>query len=151
MDGSAVKESACIAGDLGSIPGLGRSPGDRKGYPLQYSGLENSMDWIVQGVTKSRTWLSDYHFTKVCLNKEERQKVKQLLLSCWVNKKEIHVIGKNEKKNLIKNVSQIPNQLGVFVNLRRSWNTKERAELCRDISERLRSGLLGLCKFCLGT
>ena len=40
--GSAGKESACNAGDLGSIPGLGRSPGEGKGYPLQYSGLENS-------------------------------------------------------------------------------------------------------------
>ena len=39
-----VKASACNAGDLGSIPGLGRSPGEEKGYPLQYSGLENSMD-----------------------------------------------------------------------------------------------------------
>ena len=42
--GSAGEESACNAGDLGSIPGLGRSPGEEKGYPLQYSGLENSMD-----------------------------------------------------------------------------------------------------------
>ena len=42
--GSAGKESACNAGDLGSIPGLERSPGEAKGYPLQYSGLENSMD-----------------------------------------------------------------------------------------------------------
>jgi len=42
--GSADKESACNAGDLGSIPGLGRSPGQGKGYPLQYSGLEHSMD-----------------------------------------------------------------------------------------------------------
>ena len=40
---SAGKESACNAGDLGSVPGLGRSPGEGKGYPLQYSGLENSM------------------------------------------------------------------------------------------------------------
>ena len=54
--GSSVgKESACNARDLGSIPGLGRSPGEGKGYPLQYSGLENSMDYIVQGVTKSQT------------------------------------------------------------------------------------------------
>ena len=44
--GSAGKESGCNAGDLGSIPGLGRSPGKGKGYPLQYSGLENSMDFI---------------------------------------------------------------------------------------------------------
>ena len=41
--GSAAKESACNVGDLGSIPGLGRSPGEGKGYPLQYSGLENSI------------------------------------------------------------------------------------------------------------
>ena len=52
---SAGKESACNAGDLGSIPELGRSPGEGKGYPLQYSGLENSMDYIVHGVTKSWT------------------------------------------------------------------------------------------------
>ena len=52
--GSAGKESACNAGDLGSIPGLGISPGEGKGYPLQYSGVENSMDCIVHGVTKSQ-------------------------------------------------------------------------------------------------
>ena len=53
--GSSGKESSCNAGDMGSIPGLGRSPGEEKGYPLQYSGLENSMDYIVQGVAKSQT------------------------------------------------------------------------------------------------
>ena len=47
--GSAGKESACNAGDLGSIPGLGRSSGEGKGYPLQYSGLENSMDCVSMG------------------------------------------------------------------------------------------------------
>ena len=51
--GSAGKDFTCNAGDLGSIGGLGRSPGKGKGYPLQYSGLENSMDCIVHGVTKS--------------------------------------------------------------------------------------------------
>ena len=60
--GSAGKESACNAGDLGLIPGLGRSPEEGKGYPLQYSGLENSMDCIVHGVAKSWTQLSDFHF-----------------------------------------------------------------------------------------
>ena len=60
--GSAGKESACYAGDLGLIPGLGRSPGEGKGYPLQYSGLENSMDCIVHGVAKSQTWPSNFHF-----------------------------------------------------------------------------------------
>ena len=64
---SAGKESACNVGDLGSIPGLGRSPGEGKGYPLQYSGLENSMDCIVHGVAKSRTWLSDFQFTHMLL------------------------------------------------------------------------------------
>ena len=48
--GSTGKESACNAGDLGSIPGLGRSPGEGKGYPLQYSVPENSMYCIVHGV-----------------------------------------------------------------------------------------------------
>ena len=62
--GSDGKESACNAGDLGSIPGLGRSPGEGNGNPLQYSCLENPMDrgawWAtVHGVTKSQTRLSD--------------------------------------------------------------------------------------------
>ena len=61
-DGLADKESACNVGDLGWIPGLGRGPGEGKGYPFQYSGLENSMDCIVHGVTKSHTQLSDFHF-----------------------------------------------------------------------------------------
>ena len=53
--GSAGKESACNVGDPGSIPGLGRSPGERKGYPLQHSGLENSTDSIVHELAKSWT------------------------------------------------------------------------------------------------
>ena len=62
--GSVDKDSACSAGDLSSIPGLGRSPGEGNGNPLQYSCLENSMDrgarWAtVHGVTKSRIQLSE--------------------------------------------------------------------------------------------
>ena len=53
--GLAGNESTCSAGNLGSIPGLGKSPGEGKCYPLQYSGLENSLDCIVHGVTKSQT------------------------------------------------------------------------------------------------
>ena len=64
-DSSAGKESTCNAGDLGSIPELGRSPREGKGYPLQYSGLENSMDCIVYGVAKSLTQLSDFYSLKV--------------------------------------------------------------------------------------
>ena len=54
------------------IPGLGRSPGEGKGYPLQYSGLENSQDYIVHGVAKSQTRLSDFSFflSVVLLEKE---------------------------------------------------------------------------------
>ena len=60
-DSSVGKESTCNAGDLGLIPGFRRSPGERKGYPLQYSGLENSTDCTVHGVAKSQTQLSDFH------------------------------------------------------------------------------------------
>ena len=66
--GSEVKASACYAGDLGLIPGSGRSPGKGNGNPLQDSCLENPMDggawWAtVHGVTKSWTLLSDFTFT----------------------------------------------------------------------------------------
>ena len=61
-DGSAGKESACNVADLCSISGLGRSPGEGQGYPLQYPGLENSMDYIVHGVANRQTGLSDFHF-----------------------------------------------------------------------------------------
>ena len=64
--GSADEESTCNVGDLGLIPGLGRSPGKEKGYPLLSSGLENSMDCIVHGVTKSQTRLSHFHLY-VCM------------------------------------------------------------------------------------
>ena len=74
------KESACNAGVPGSIPRLGRSPGEGKGYPLQYSGLENSMDCIVHGVEKSHTQLSDFHFHF------KESTLKSLLESCLVAK-----------------------------------------------------------------
>ena len=60
--GSAGKESTSNAGDLGLIPGLRRFPGEGKGYPLQYSGLEKSMNYKVHGVAKSQTQLSNFHF-----------------------------------------------------------------------------------------
>ena len=66
---SVGKESTCNAGDASSIPGLGRSPGEGKGYPLQYSGLENSMDCVVHEVAKSQTRLSDFHFHFLSGNK----------------------------------------------------------------------------------
>ena len=63
--GSAGKESACNVEDLDSISGLGRAPREGNGYPLQYSGLENAMDSIVYGVTKSQTRLCDFHIYKI--------------------------------------------------------------------------------------
>ena len=60
-DSSVGKESSCNAGDPSSTPGLGRSNGEGIGYPLQYSGLENTMDYIVHGVAKSWTWMSDFY------------------------------------------------------------------------------------------
>ena len=60
--GSAGKESACNVGDPGSVPRLGRSPGKGNGYPVRYSGLENSMNCTVHGVAKSWIWLSNFHF-----------------------------------------------------------------------------------------
>ena len=76
---SEGKESSCNAGVLGSIPGLGRSPREEKGYPLQYSGLEKSMDSIVHGVTKSQTRVSNFHFTahftSSCLSNDSSAKL----------------------------------------------------------------------------
>ena len=82
-DSSVGKESACNAGDLGLIPGLGRSPGEGKGYPRQYSGLENSMDFAVHGVTKSWTRLSDFHFQKVGKCKKRRNSLLWLEPFCF--------------------------------------------------------------------
>ena len=73
---SAGKEFACNEGDLGSIPGLERSLGEGKGYPLQYPGLENSMDCIVYGVTKSQIRLSKFRF----------QSGSELSLCCGIRK-----------------------------------------------------------------
>ena len=65
-DSSVGKQSTCNAKDPGLIPESGRSPREGNGYPLQYFGLENSMDCIIYGVEKSWTLLSDFHFHFVC-------------------------------------------------------------------------------------
>ena len=71
-DRSVGKDSTCNAGHPGSIPGSGRSTGEGIGYRLQDSGLENSMDCIVHGITKSRTRLSDFHFSRKSYPLHER-------------------------------------------------------------------------------
>ena len=84
---SASKESACNAGDLVSIPGLGRSPGEGKGYPLQYSGLENSMDCMLHGVVRSRTPLSNFRFRQP--------------QPCYMHRSSCSTSGHNSKQLLI--------------------------------------------------
>ena len=79
--GSAGKEFACNVGDLGSIPGLGKPPGEGKSYPLHYYGLENSIDCIVHGDTKSWTWLSNFHLTKEIDITNANEAAEQLKLS----------------------------------------------------------------------
>ena len=83
-DSPVGKESTHSAADLGLIPGLGRSPGEGKGYPLQYSGLENSMDCIVHGVAKSLTRLSDFHFTSFYFMHAIKLMLVFLLLICFL-------------------------------------------------------------------
>ena len=81
-DSSVGKGFACNAGDLGLIPRLGRSPGEGKGYSLWYSWLENSMDSIVHGVTKSWTQLSDFHLHLLC-DRKENHHCELLQRWCW--------------------------------------------------------------------
>ena len=82
--GSDGKESACNAGDLDSIPGLGRSPGEGNGYLLQYSALENSMDCTDHGVAKCWTQLSDFHFTSPSIKKKYQAMINMSLALWWL-------------------------------------------------------------------
>ena len=82
---SVGKEYACNAGDMGSVPGLGRSPGQGKGYPLQYSGLENSMNYIVHGAPKSWAWLSHFHFHFCYINEMTFVKLVRMGAGCQRN------------------------------------------------------------------
>ena len=85
-----VKNPPAKAGDLrdtGLIPGLGRSLGEGKGYPLQYSGLENSMDCIVHEVTKSQTRLSNFHIM-LLMTRISALKRRGSRLLWWLNDKE---------------------------------------------------------------
>ena len=100
---SSAKESACNVGDPGLIPRSGRSPGEAIDYLLQYSGLENSMDYIVYGVAKSRTWLSDFH-TLVT----EQQQICKLFIQldiriCFIN------MGRNLSRHFLKESMQMAN------------------------------------------
>ena len=82
--GLAGKESACNAGDLGLIPWLERSPREGKGYPLQYSGLEHSMDFAVHGVAKSQTQLNYFHLILRASLVAQTVKNPPVILETWV-------------------------------------------------------------------
>ena len=82
---SVGKEPTYNAGDPGLIPGLGRCPGEGKGYPLQYSGVEISMDWIVHGVAKSRTRLSSFCFHFNILTNLAQDKMRPLQYEVFYN------------------------------------------------------------------
>ena len=80
---SAGKEFTCNAGGLGLIPGLGRSPGEGKSFPLQYSDPENFKDCIVHGVAKGRTRLNDFHFLSFLLQLNSSNKTKYEYIHTW--------------------------------------------------------------------
>ena len=113
--GSVDKESACNVGDLGSIPGLGRSPGEGKGYPLQYSGQENSVDCMVHGIAKSRTWLNDsLHFIQLC---ESWISLRAMKLIQWL------VISMTRLSKWRKNEIMTDPQLNIRNDLIYSWSS----------------------------
>ena len=85
-------------GDPGSVPGLGRSPGEGKGYPLQYSALENFKDSLVHGVAKSWTWLSDSHNDK---KEHSIEKMIKRHYQLWHLSKEDMTANKHMKRHLI--------------------------------------------------
>ena len=118
--GLAGKESTCNAGDLGLItPGLGRSPGEGKGYPLQYSGLEISMDCTVHGVAKSWTWLNAFHFhcKKPCFTKMGYWKWKQAF-QCFCGNLRIFLLNLNLKRTEIWSCVKHPLKATIICNLR---------------------------------
>ena len=109
--GSEVKASACIVGDLGLIPGSGRSPGEGNGNPLQYSYLENPMDrgawWAtVHGVSKSRTRLSNFTFTFTFIS--EFSKVTGYKINTQKSFSFLYTNNENQKK--LRNQSHSPMQ-----------------------------------------
>ena len=80
-----MENPSAVAGGLGLIPGLGRSPEEGRDYPLQYSGLENSMDCIVRGVSKSWTQLSDFHFLILSYNVPDSRLSASLNLNSFIS------------------------------------------------------------------
>ena len=110
--GSSGKESACIVGDLGLIPGLERSPGEGKGYPLQYPGPENSMDYTLW-VTNSWTRLSHFHFSWRFLKKK-----KGIKLQCDLA---MPLLGIYPEKTTIQRDTCTPRFIAALLTTARTW------------------------------
>ena len=119
---SAGKESACNAGDLGSIPGLEWSPGEGNGYPLQCSCRENPMNCIVHGVAKSRIQLSNFHFPVFLPGKPHGQRS---LAGCSPSN------GQRVRHDLATKQQQTPPPL-TAVPLSCSWQPLSTFCLCRS-------------------
>ena len=124
--GSASKESNSNVGDLGSILGLGKSPGEGQGYPLQYSGLENPMDCIVPGVVKSWTQLSDFHFSQFICWKSNLQldSIKRWGWGRWLGHEGV---AKETSESEVKSLSRVR----LFVT---SWTVAYQAPLSMGFS-----------------
>ena len=134
--GSAGKQSACNAGDLGSIPELGRSPGEGKGYPLQYSGLENLMDrgaWgaTVHRVAKSQTWLKrlSTHLKINCLSSSNKL-FSHLFISMWIYIHCIILVKIKYSSNMNMHVSDFSQ---VWL-IETPWTVAQQAPLSKGLS-----------------
>ena len=107
-------ESACNVGNLGLISGLRRSPEEAKGYPLQYPGLEKSMDSTVHGVAKSQTQLSDFHFTSLHFTSLHFTSLHWPDCASWKDEHDIAYVCVSPSQG------QLPNSLGVYPGLHHS-------------------------------
>ena len=133
--GSGGKESACDAGDLGSIPGLGRSPGEGKSYPLQYSGLENSMDCTAHEVAKSRTGLNNFHFQFLYQlsyqgspKENELRRIEAFELWCWRRLLRVPWTAKSSYQSILKEISPEYSLEGLLLKLQHFGHLMQRTD-----------------------
>ena len=112
-------------GDLDLIPGLGRYPPEGKGYPPQYSGMENSMDCIVHGVAKSRTQLSDFIFAFTyngcdswTIRKAECQRIDAFELWCWRRPLRVSWSAGRSNQSILKEISPEYSLEGLMLKLK---------------------------------
>ena len=145
IGGSEVKAPACNAGDLGSIPGLGRSPREGNGNPLQYSCLENPMDggawWAtVHGVTKRWTRLSDFTL-KAYIKKAECRGIDAFELWCWRRLLRVPWTARRSNQSILKEISieysleepMLKLKLQYFAHLMQRTNSLEKTLIPRKI------------------